>query len=112
FSMLENALYRDVYSVRTGSLRNYDPLVRDIAALHDSLDRLRNTTVIDAETKAAVDRLAASVDIQDDQVEHFKSENALLHNSLAFFVRFSARSPSTDMNPMIGATAAAMLQLT
>ena len=112
FSMLENALYRDVYSVRTGTLRNYDPLVHEIDALHDSLRRLRSISVIDDETKAAVDRLADSVDRQEHLVEHFKSENALLHNSLSFFVRFSAHSPSTDLNPTIGATAAAMLQLT
>jgi hypothetical protein len=59
FAMLENALYRDVFLARTGTLRNYDPLVHEINALRDSLDRLRSTSAIDAETRAAVDRLAA-----------------------------------------------------
>src|SRR6516165_2787721 len=112
FALLENELYRDVFLARTGTLHNYDPVVREIDALHDAIDRLRSTAAIDAETKAAVDRLADSVDRQEHLVEHFKSENALLHNSLSFFVRFSAHSPSTDLNPTIGATAAAMLQLT
>jgi signal transduction histidine kinase/FixJ family two-component response regulator len=112
FAMLENALYRDVFSTRTGTLRNYDPLVRGIDALRDSLVRLRNTSAIDAETTAAVDRLAASIDRQDELVERFKSENALLHNSLSFFVRFGARPASADLNPAISAAAAAMLQFT
>src|SRR5215475_1756562 len=111
FAVLENTLYRDVFWARTGTLRNYDPLVQTIGALHDSLDRLRNTS-IDAETKAAVNQLAASVDRQEELVERFKSENALLHNSLSFFVRFSARPASADLDPAVSATAAAMLQLT
>jgi len=28
FAMLESALYRDVFTTRAGTLRNYDPLVR------------------------------------------------------------------------------------
>ena len=39
----ENALYRDVFSARIGTLRSYDPLVREIGVLHGSLDRLRQT---------------------------------------------------------------------
>ena len=38
FAMLENALYRDVFSARTGTLRNYDPLVHEINALRVALD--------------------------------------------------------------------------
>lgn len=112
FAALENELYRDVYGARTGTLRNYDPLVHRIDALHDAIDRLRGTSAIDVETKAAVDRLAASVDRQEELVERFKSENALLRNSLAYFSRFSARQASAALNPAISAAAAAMLQLT
>jgi signal transduction histidine kinase/CheY-like chemotaxis protein len=112
FAMLENALYRDVFSARAGTLRNYDPLVREINDLHDSLDRLRNTAAIDTGTRATVEQLTTSVDRQEDLVERFKSENALLHNSLAFFTRFSARPISPEINPAITAAAAAMLQLT
>jgi signal transduction histidine kinase len=112
FAVLENELYRDIFWARSGILRNYDPVVQAIDGLRDAIDRLRSTSAIDAETKAAVDRLAASVDRQEELVEHFKSENALLHNSLSFFVRFSARQASADLNPAISAAAAAMLQLT
>jgi len=112
FAMLENALYRDVFTARAGTLRNYDPLVHEINALRDSLDRLRQTAAIDADTAAAVDRLAASVDRQEELVERFKSENALLHNSLAYFVRFGTRPPSPELGEAMSAAAAAMLQLT
>ncbi len=112
FAMLENALYRDVFSARSGSLRNYDPLVRELDALRDSIDRLRATDAIDAETTAAVEQLATSIDQQEVLVEEFKSKNALLHNSLAFFVRFSARPVSPQLDPAVTAAAAAMLQLT
>jgi signal transduction histidine kinase len=112
FAMLEDALYRDVFSARTGTMRNYDPLVREINALHDSLARLRETAAIDSETTAALDRLVTSVDQQEELVEQFKSNNALLHNSLAFFGRFSVRPASSDLGPAISAAAAAMLHLT
>jgi signal transduction histidine kinase/CheY-like chemotaxis protein len=112
FGMLENALSRDVFSARAGTLRNYDPLVHELDALHNSLDRLHNTAAIDTETTAAVGRLTVLVESQEELVEHFKSENALLHNSLSFFGRFSARPASVDLEPAISAAAAAMLHLT
>lgn len=112
FAMIENALYRDVFTARAGTLRNYDPLVREIDALYVSLDRLRETAAIDTETAAAVDRLAASIGRQEDLVEQFKSDNALLHNSLSLFGRFGGRLGASDLGPAIGAAAAAMLHLT
>jgi DAHL domain/His Kinase A (phospho-acceptor) domain len=112
FAMLESALYRDVFTARAGTLRNYDPLVREINELHESLSRLRETAAIDSETTAALDQLVASVDQQEKLVERFKSDNALLHNSLAVFGRFSVRPVSSDLGPTISAAAAAMLHLT
>lgn len=112
FATVENALYRDVFTARAGTLRNYDPLVREINALRNSLDRLRETAVIDAETAAVVQQLAASVDRQEELVEKFKSDNALLHNSLSFFGRFSVRPVSSELEPAISLAAAAMLHLT
>jgi len=112
FAMIENALYRDVFSARVGMLRNYDPLVREIDALHTCQDRLRQSAVLDQETAAAVDRLARSVDRQEELVEKFKSDNALMHNSLAFFSRFRISPKVPDLEPAISAAAAAMLNLT
>jgi len=112
FAMIENALYRDVFTARAGTLRNYDPLVHEIKALYDSLDRLRATAAVDAETAAAVDQLAASIGRQEELVEQFKSDNALLHNSLSFYGRFSARLAASDLDPAVSAVSAAMLHLT
>jgi signal transduction histidine kinase len=112
FGMIENTLYRDVFTARTGMLRNYDPLVNEVNALRSSLERLRAISAIDTETTAAIDRLATSADHQEELVELFKTENALLHNSLSFFGRFGAHSISPDLDPTISATAAAILHLT
>jgi signal transduction histidine kinase len=112
FATIENALYRDVFTARAGTLRNYDPLVKEINALRNSLDRLRAASEIDRETKAAIDQLAASIDRQEELVEFFKTNNALLHNSLAFFGRLRVRSVSPDLDLAISAAAAAILHLT
>jgi len=112
FATVENALYRDVFTARAGTLRNYDPLVEEINALRQSLDRLRDTAAIDAETSTAIDRLAASIDRQEELVERFKSENALLHNSLAFFGRFRVQPDQPDLNSAVSSAATAILHLT
>jgi signal transduction histidine kinase/CheY-like chemotaxis protein len=115
FARLESTLQRDVLTARAGMLRNYDPLVLEVNALDDSLVRLRETAA-DAETAAAIDGLAASIDRQEKLVEQFKSDNALLQNSLAHFGSFSARLVSSERNgpvgPAVGAVSDAMLHLT
>ncbi|HTO60834.1 MAG TPA: two-component system VirA-like sensor kinase [Bradyrhizobium sp.] len=112
FAMVGNALHRDVFAARVGMLRNYDPLVREVEALRASLQRLRETAAIDAETTAVIDRLAASIDRQEELIELFKSENALLQNSLSFFGRFAAGSAPPNLDPAISAAAAAIMRLT
>jgi signal transduction histidine kinase/FixJ family two-component response regulator len=116
FEMAENALYRDVFTARAGILRNYDPLVLHVNELYGSLDRLRETAAIDAETTAAFGQLAASVRQQEDLVEQFKTVNALLQNSLSLFGRFSVRLARAQQNgplgPAVSGAAAAMLRLT
>ena len=116
FAMVEAALTRDVLSARAGTLRNYDPLVEETNALHELLSRLRGVAVADGGTTAAMDRLAAAVDLQEQLVEHFKSNNALLQNSLVYFGRFNSRSGTvedlTPLHPAIDALAIAMLHLT
>jgi signal transduction histidine kinase/CheY-like chemotaxis protein len=112
FATVENALYHDVFAARAGTLRNYDPLVHEIDELNDSLNQLRETAAIDTETTSTVNQLAASVGRQEELIEQFKSDNALLHNSLSFFGRFSIRPALSDQGPAISAAAAAMLHLT
>jgi signal transduction histidine kinase len=116
FAMMQSALHRDVLTARSGRLRNYDPLVREVNGLSDLLGRLRETAVTDKETAAAIDRLAASVGRQAELVEQFKSANALLQNSLAYFAIFSVRLATLERNARLvsaaSAATAAMLNLT
>jgi DAHL domain len=116
FGMLEAALHRDVLSARVGTLRDYDPLVQETNELDAALDHLKEIAAPDATTEAAVDRLATSIAQQEHLVEQFKSDNALLQNSLAYFSLFSFRLASPDrggqLEPAISALTAAMLRLT
>lgn len=116
FAMIENALHRDVLTARAGLLQHYDSLVGEIRALNDALDRLREAAAADPEEKAAIERLAVLVARQEELVEQFKSKNALLQNSLAYFGMFSARLATSDRSaPLVASAstlAAAMLHLT
>ncbi len=82
------SLQRDVLQARAGLLRNYDPLVDSIVNLHANVAKLRSlfpesgvetTSELDAE----LTRLAASIDRDEQLVERFKTDNALLQNSLS-----------------------------
>jgi signal transduction histidine kinase len=112
FETVESMLYRDLLMARAGMLRNYDPLVREVKALQASLVQLRENAGVDAQTRAALDRLAGSLTRQEDLVEKFKSDNALLHNSLSFVGRFDTRSLTPDLGFAINAASAAILHLT
>ena len=72
-----------------GMLRNYDPLVKDTNVLDAALDELRQVASLYPETSPAVERLSSSLGRQEELVEQFKSDNALLQNSLAYFELFS-----------------------
>ena len=112
----ESELRRDVLSARAGLLRNYDPVVDEVDALDEELEQLRAVAAIDAATAAAIDRVATSVARQEQLVELFKSDNALLQNSLTYFdrysVRLSASNPSDPIALAVSALAAGMLHLT
>lgn len=82
----EDGLHRAVLSARAGSLRNYDPLVAEVAAMRRALARLRRAAPVGART---ADMLAPRVEIEESLVERFKSTNALLQNSLATFSHLS-----------------------
>ena len=116
FAMVESDLHRDVLRARAGVSRNYDPLVLEVNTLRDLARRLREAAAKDPELTAAVARLAALVDRQEALVEQFKSDNALLQNSLAYFGRFSTDLQTTARDAQlvsaVGALAAAMLRLT
>jgi signal transduction histidine kinase/CheY-like chemotaxis protein len=120
-TVAKGALYRDVLSARTGMLRNYDPLVREVAALRGAVDRLREAAAGDPELAAAADRLASLAGQQEQWTEQFKSRNALLQNSLAYFGLLSAKlgdahqsdnSRLQQVSVLVSSLAAAILHLT
>jgi signal transduction histidine kinase len=116
FVTLEATLHDDVLSARAGMLRNYDSLVRETNALDASLGRLREFATTDAMTNTAIDSLATAVSQQEKLLEQFKSNNALLQNSLAYFGLLSSRldvsDPRGPLNSAVSTLAAAMLRLT
>ncbi|HWA79703.1 MAG TPA: two-component system VirA-like sensor kinase [Acetobacteraceae bacterium] len=116
FTKAENTLHRDVLAARIGILRNYDPLVHEVDVLDGSLKQLRQTNAGDTDTMAAINRVAASVAEEERLVEQFKSYNALLQNSLAYFGLFSSELGDADRSgrlaPAVSRLAAAMLRFT
>ena len=109
----ESELHRDVLSARAGMLRNYDPLVREERDLRAAVDRLRQRT-LDPEIAAAGARLDDLVAREEQWMERFKSDNALLQNSLAYFELFSTSLTQHQgaLLPKVSALDSAMLHLT
>ncbi len=81
FNVTESALRQDILNARAGLLRNYDPINRRMAALHGLLGQLQQQHV----DPKVLQPLAEMVAEQDRLTEQFKSDNALLQNSLALF---------------------------
>ena len=102
---------RNVLSLHAGLLNNYDPIANKENALQNSLRQLRQSGV----DSAALNPLAALVARQELLIEQFKSDNALLHNSLDYFWLLSSRSDVGDqedpIQPAITTLATAMFYL-
>ena len=90
--LVQDALYRDLLATRIGLLRNYDSLVSEMNALRYSVAHLQEIGSSDGQTGEAISRVRASIDREEQLVELFKRENAVLRNSLSFFARFETRS--------------------
>src|SRR3984893_11127829 len=114
FSRLERGLSREVLTARVGLSRNYDALVQMTVAYNHALDRLREAAGPRSEEGAASEGQAAQADRQLDLIEQFKTKNALLQNSFAYFGMFSSRLATSDHKPVVAtasALAAAVLRL-
>src|SRR3979411_1219791 len=115
FSQLERGLNREVLTARAGLSLNYDALGWMTDAYDDSLNRLREAAGSGFEESAAIAALATRARRQQDLIERFKSRNALLRNSFAYFGIFSARLAASDHMPLVAVATtltAAMLHLT
>jgi hypothetical protein len=116
FALAEASLHRDVLRARAGLLRDYDPLVKAPKAMEDAVSRLHSYAQTEGLDTAPADRLAAAVTQQEELTERFKSNNALLQNSLSY-VDLLSTSPAfgaqdAQLAPAAGALAAAILYLT
>ena len=113
-------LQRDVMRARAGLLRNYDPIVRSVENLHDSAGTLRAAEQIaDGRERVAIRRavetVIAGVREQEALVEVFKSQNALLQNSLSYFgteLSAATSAPESAVTGTIAALGGAMLRFT
>jgi signal transduction histidine kinase len=115
FTRFERGMTREVLTARAGLSRNYDGLVQMENAYDDALMRLRETAGLDAEQTKAIDVLTARATRQENLIERFKSRNALLQNSFAYFGLFSDKLAASEDRPLVtaaSALAAAMLRLT
>jgi C4-dicarboxylate-specific signal transduction histidine kinase len=115
FAEDEGVLRGDLLAARAGLLRNYDPLVQQIDAIQVSLERLHDITIDEPRLHAAVDQLTNVVERQEQTIEQFKSNNALVQNSLTHFARIGRSlelSGRTTAIPQISAAVADILHLT
>jgi signal transduction histidine kinase len=116
FTIAEDSLHRDVLGARVGMLRNYDPLVRELQTLYVSIDKLRPIAAEDPELSTAMEQLNSLVHQQERLTEQFKSGNALLQNSLAYFQLFSGKlttdNPGEELTRRTSDLATALLRFT
>ncbi|USI74908.1 DAHL domain-containing protein [Sphingomonas morindae] len=109
FTMADRALQRDVLMARAGLIRNYDPLTQESADMRAALAELDRATAPDPAATAAARRLGAGAARRLALVERFKSDNALLQNSLARLAHVSA---SPHVSEAASLLAAKILRLT
>ncbi|EJL24280.1 DAHL domain-containing protein [Novosphingobium sp. AP12] len=114
YSASENALHRDLLSARSGLLNNYDPLDADVDMMRRMLDNVKQASRL-ARDPASLRALEGHFRQQRESTERFKSENALVLNSLAYFALFSERISGGEKNlpvrQSVERLSTAMLQL-
>ena len=111
FALAEASLHRDVLMARAGLLTDYDPLVRSSAQIAAAVSQLRAQAASEGLDTAPVDRLAAAIQIEEKLTERFKSNNALLRNSLSYVGLLSTSLEFNDRNFRLEALVTAILQL-
>ncbi len=92
FALAEASLHRDVLRARAGLLQDYDPVNADMAQTDSAAALLRLQALKAGLDAAPVDRLAALTKLEEELTERFKSDNALLRNSLSYVGLFEHKS--------------------
>jgi signal transduction histidine kinase len=113
YEAAEALLERDVVSLRSGLIHNYDPLVDDLANLETADRRLATAIAGRPNFRLDAAALAETTRRQARLTEQLKSNSALLQNSLAYVSRLSAPASGARRPPaQVSDLAAAMLRLT
>ncbi|KAA0122337.1 two-component system VirA-like sensor kinase [Methylobacterium sp. P1-11] len=103
-ALAESRMQHDVLRARTGLLRNYDPIVRHLREMQKAVADLKANNAGDADVHA----VAQAVDREAQMVERFKTGNALVQNSIAYFDSLSDRLSETDIAPGLARAVAAL----
>ncbi len=109
YAFADRSLTRDMLSARIGLLRNYDMINQDLASADESIERLDHLAGSDIALRRAALRLGDHTRAAEAMAEEFKSENALLQNSLA---RVTALCNLLQDSPRAGTVSARFLRLT
>lgn len=116
FASVESALRRDVLTARLGLLHNYDPLVEEVGTLVRIVRQLRQIWLEVGRMAGELDPVNHSVRQQAELVEQFKTDDALLQNSLAYFAMLSPSLSRMErggkLQAGVGELAVSMLRLT
>lgn len=116
FALAEASLSRDALRARAGLLRNYDALNRAIGMMEDAVERLRSHAEAEGLDAGPAERLVDAIAREEELLEHFKSSNALLQNTLSYVGLLSTgpafATHDAPLAPAAGALAAAMLNFT
>ncbi|XYD09720.1 two-component system VirA-like sensor kinase [Methylobacterium sp. NMS12] len=103
-ALAESRMQHDVLRARTGLLRNYDPIVTHLREMREAVADLQASNAGDADVRA----LAEAVDREAEMVERFKTGNALVQNSIAYFDSLSDRLSESDIAPGLARAVAAL----
>src|ERR1700687_2326838 len=114
-SLAEASIGRDVLQARAGLLGNYDVLAEAEEAMENAASRIRLHVEAENLDPKPVEALAAAVGQYEDLIEHFKTGNSLLQNSLSYVGRLSTDPAfgalGDQFAPSATALAAAVLHL-
>lgn len=89
------ALERDALKIRAGLLANYDPLVDTVERMRLATRRLREIEPDEPEIAQRLTALERAVRDQGTPIETIKSSNALVRNSLAYFIYLVGQKAAT-----------------
>lgn len=104
-ALAESRMQHDVLRARTGLLRNYDPIVTHLREMQAALAAMRAASEADA---GEMHVLAEALNREAQMVERFKTGNALVQNSIAYFDSLSDRLSEPDIDPWLARAVAAL----